>query len=129
MRYAYILFIAAIVTSCSKHKDDFYPTIPVATVTLSEPVESSVFHPGDTITIKASAVSKTIIHGCDILIKKVNDTTVYFTKHIHDHNDTIIINHKWKNILAAPAQLEAQLTFHLDHDGNTAVKKVRFLSR
>jgi hypothetical protein len=45
---------------------------------------------------------------------------------VHDHNDTILLNKKWKNIITGPANMEAQIILYLDHDGHTGTKKATF---
>jgi hypothetical protein len=84
----------------------------------------SVYYAGDSITISALAIAPAVMHGYDVAVKKGNDTTTYYFKHYHDHNDTIVVNERWKNVLSGPAKLEVELTFYLDHDGFTAVKRV-----
>jgi hypothetical protein len=45
---------------------------------------------------------------------------------VHDHNDTLLINQKWKNTVTAPANMEAQVILYLDHEGHTGTKKAVF---
>ena len=81
---------------------------------------------GDSVQIRAIAVSSEVIHGYEIEIGKANDTVTCYTCHIHDHNDTIYIDHKWLNDQLQPAEMEARITITLDHDGHTVTKKVGF---
>jgi hypothetical protein len=60
------------------------------------------------------------------MIRNANVATVYYSTKVHDHNDTLTINEKWKSTLESAADLEVQVMLHLDHDGNTATKKVSF---
>ena len=112
--------------SCTKHKDDIEENIPVSTISFSSPTASSVYQSGDSVLIKATAISTATVHGYDIIIRKASDTTKIFFQHVHDHNDTLYIDKKWKNTMTAPANMEAQVILYLDHDGHTGSKKVSF---
>jgi hypothetical protein len=122
--YSITALLLFALTACSKHHGDL--TLPDATINFSEPLPGSSYNGGDSISIKGVAISAVIMHGYDIAIKKANDTTTYFFMHIHDHNDTLVINQKWKNTLTGASSLEAQVTVYLDHDGHTVTKKVGF---
>lgn len=123
------LIIAFCCISCVKHNGDIEEHIPVSTITFGAPTEGAIQSSKDSVRILATAVSSATIHGYDITIKKPNDTTVYWFKTVHDHNDTITIDQKWKGDFAAPTDLEASITLHLDHEGHTNTKAVRFQLR
>ena len=78
------------------------------------------------MSIQAVGISSETVHGYDIIIKKPNDTTKIFFQHVHDHNDTLFINQKWKNTFTVATNLEAQVILYLDHDGHTGTKKAGF---
>ena len=118
------LMITAV--SCTKHKDDFEEKIPVASINFESPSMSSTYHAADSIAIKATAISTASIHGYDIVIRKANDTTKLFFQHVHEHNDTLYINKKWKSSVLSSANMEAQVVVYLDHDSNTLSKKALF---
>ena len=126
--FASLLIASLIMTlvSCTKHKDDYEENIPVGTINFQSPINSSIYPAGDSILIKATAISTASIHGYDIIIRKTNDTAKIFFQHVHDHNDTLYINKKWKSTVLAPADMEAQVILYLDHDGNTLSKKAMF---
>jgi hypothetical protein len=112
--------------SCTKHRGDVEQNIPVYTISFSSPTTSSVYRNGDSVAIQAIGISSETVHGYDVIIKKPNDTTKIFFKHVHDHNDTLVINQKWKNNMTAATNLEAQVILYLDHDGHTGTKKTGF---
>ena len=121
-----ILSLTVTLVSCTKHKDDIAENIPVGSINFQSPTNSSTYNTGDSIPIKATAISTASIHGYDIIIRKTNDTTKIFFQHVHDHNDTLYINKKWKSSVLSPANMEAQVILYLDHDGNTFSKKAAF---
>ena len=115
-----------IVVSCTKHRGDIEQNIPAYTINFSSPTTSSVYHNGDSVTIQAIGISSETVHGYDVIIKKPNDSTKIFFQHVHNHNDTLYINQKWKNPFTVATNLEAQVILYLDHDGNTGIKKTGF---
>lgn len=122
--YTIATLLLFVFTACSRHRGDL--ALPGAVINFSDPLPGSSYNAGDSISIKGVAVSAVVMHGYDVAIKKANDTTTYFFTHVHDHNDTLLINQKWKNRLTGASSLEAQVTVYLDHEGHTATKKVAF---
>jgi hypothetical protein len=124
--------LSLLFSSCSKNESadpDESEPLPVATLQISSPVQDAVYNNGDSVSIKATAISTASIHGYDLAIRDTKDTTksLYFI-HIHDHNDTININEKWKSAVATtlPANLQAEITLYIDHEGHTQKTKVGF---
>ena len=113
-------------SGCNKHKNDILEENPAAIITFSSPTAGASYHSNDSIAIKGRAIAANTMHGYDLIIKKVSNTTVYYTKHIHDHNDTLVIDQKWKSLQKTATNLEAHVIVYLDHDGHTASKKVGF---
>lgn len=122
----FLPFIVAVLFSCSKHKGDIADHIPVATLSILKPADGSVFNVGDSIAIEGVGISTENIHGYDIIVKKAKDTTSYFSVHIHDHNDTLVIDQKWKALVTSGSSLEAVITLVLDHDGHTLTRRAAF---
>lgn len=118
--------LVLVLISCAKHKDDIEEHIPAHTINFSSPASSTAYQLGDSVAIQATAISSEAIHGYDLIIRKSNDTTKIFFQHVHDHNDTLLVNKKWKNSVAGPATMEAQIILYLDHDGHTGSKKAAF---
>jgi hypothetical protein len=85
-----------------------------------------VYAIGDSVTIQATCISANTLHGCDIIIRKTADTTVLYSKHMHDHNDTLTINRKWKAELTEATNLEVIIKAAVNHDGKAVSKKVNF---
>jgi hypothetical protein len=122
----FLTVLTLIFFSCTKHKDDTEEHIPAYTINFSSPVSSTPYQFGDSVAIQGTVISTETIHGYDLIIKKANDTSKVFFLHVHDHNDTILLNKKWKNIITGPANMEAQIILYLDHDGHTGTKKATF---
>jgi len=121
------LLLASFFTySCTKHSGDVEAPPLAVSVSFASPTEGAVYAKGDSISIQGMAVSKTQLHGYDLVIKEVSDTTVYFSEQVHGHNDTLQINHKWKSDKTTPINLEAKITIYLDHEGHVFTKAVGF---
>lgn len=131
-RFAVIAIIAGVTllfTSCSSRaEDEFIPpeAIPVATIQISSPLPDTTYTNGDSIVVKATAISTENIHGYDLAIRKTTDTSNIYFIHIHNHNDTLNITEKWKAVVSIPSALEAEITLYLDHVGHTKKEKVGF---
>ena len=123
-----LLFATVLVAfvSCTKHQDDVEENIPTHTINFTSPTLSSTYRNGDSIAIQATAISTASIHGYDIIVRKLNDTTKLYFKNMHDHNDTLFINQKWKNTITTQTNMEAEIVLYLDHDGHTGSKKASF---
>ena len=121
-----IVLLPFIFMACEKHSLDKDAVTETAVITIAAPTAGAVYHNGDSINIKAKAIYTKNIHGYDLAVRKANDTTVVYFIHVHDHNDTLLVDQKWKNTLSGPLNMEAELTFYLDHDGTTGSKKATF---
>lgn len=89
---------------------DIKENVPSAAIILMSPIKGAVYSLTDSITISGTTISTQIIHGYDIAIAWTNDTTTYFFQHIHDDNDTLVINKKWKGELKTGTNIEAVVT-------------------
>lgn len=123
MKYFFFIILICF-AACTKHAGDLPEHIPSAIVEISKPTEGQMFNAGDSIQIKATAISTETIHGYDVYLTKQNDTARLYTNHVHDHNDTLFIDQKWKFDNAFRGNLEAHILLALDHDGHTLHKKV-----
>jgi hypothetical protein len=121
-----LLATLVIIFSCTKHHGDVEEAIPTSSITIYSPMANEVTGYDDSLTIKAMAIAANTIHGYDLRITKRNDTSALYFYHGHQHNDTIIINNKWGNTLTKPSDLVLSVLVYLDHNGNTAEKKVAF---
>jgi hypothetical protein len=119
------LFCITVLAACTKHAGDMEETIPAATITFAAPTEGAIYKTGDSVRIQGVAVSSAVMHGCQIAIRNAADTSVvYYAEHVHDHNNTITINHAWKNTLTMATNLQVEVILALDHDGHTGTKTV-----
>ncbi|RYY41783.1 MAG: hypothetical protein EOO08_01240 [Chitinophagaceae bacterium] len=123
-RYSFLLLSLA---ACTKHSGDVAaPESPGATLNIAQPLAGSVYHPGDTVRLEALAIAPANIHGYEVEIHRVNDTTKLFYAHVHDHNDTLQISQRWVNDRTSATALEARITLTLDHDGHQLQRSVSF---
>ncbi|MDB5208278.1 MAG: hypothetical protein JWR72_3353 [Flavisolibacter sp.] len=118
-------FITLIALSCTKHANDLEETMPRATIQILSPLAGAVYNSGDSVNIKAVAISTASIHGYDLIIRRANDTAQLYFNHVHEHNDTLQIDTRWKAAISN-VSLEAEIVLYLDHDGHTGMKKTNF---
>jgi hypothetical protein len=129
MKYSFIVALCStalflIASSCTKHLGDVEEHTPKATIQFSSPTDGALLSTGDSLSVQAVAISTETIHGYDVQIKDPADTTVYFSKHVHDHNDTLVIHENWKPVFNKPTNVQVLITLTLDHDGHTSTGKV-----
>jgi len=118
-----VSFIGVALAACNKHAGDVDEPIPTATITITNPTDGAVYKNGDSIRIQGLAIASANMHGYEVSIKNAADTSVvYFSQHIHDHNDTLQINQAWQDTLTTATKLQVQVLVVLDHDGHTASK-------
>jgi len=122
------IIISNLILSCTKHKGDFKENVPVASMTVMSPSTGAIVNLNEVVEINAQAISTATIHGYDISITSPGDTTNYFSKHVHDHNDTLNIHETWTNTLVSK-NLLLNITLTLDHDGHTFTRKVEFRAK
>ncbi|RYY87423.1 MAG: hypothetical protein EOO15_11880 [Chitinophagaceae bacterium] len=123
-RYGFLLLL---LPACTRHSGDVAaPESMAATLTIAQPLAGAIFHIGDTVTIEADAIAPATIHGYEVEIHRLNDTTKLFYAHVHDHNDTLQISKRWVNDRSTPVALEARITLTLDHEGHQLQRSVNF---
>lgn len=120
------LLVFTILISCSRHPGDGGEKASVSIQFLS-PGAGAMFQNGDSILVEANIQGTSTLHGYEVWIRKANDTTTYFYQHVHDHSQSIMARHIWKNTINGPANMEVIITVPLDHDGNTATKRAGFV--
>jgi hypothetical protein len=121
-----IIFFSILVLGLSacneKHDHD-----NAATISISNPVENTQYHNGDTVFIHAVITAESAMHGWEVLIRKKSDLSVVFEQDAHDHAATFNINTYWVNNLgSAHNDMELLVTAEIDHDGNTETQTVNF---
>jgi hypothetical protein len=115
MKY-FLSALCLVCFSCTKHADDIYEHIPNADLQFSKPTAGQVFYTGDSIEVRATAVSRETIHGYDVYLTKHNDTMKLYQYHAHEHNDTLFINKKFRFINEYKGAVDAHVVLKLDHN-------------
>jgi len=123
------VFFLSVIASCSKHEGDVLAVDPSFSFRFDAPTAGGSYSPGDTVLVRGTAIAPATIHGYELIIKKAGDTTVLYSKGVHDHNDTLLVNEKWKVDITSAENLEARIIFNLDHDGHTGTSSVVFAIR
>ncbi|GAB4091508.1 hypothetical protein [Flaviaesturariibacter terrae] len=121
-----ILSIASLLlVACSKHSGDTTnEPIPANRLTVLAPTANASYHRGDSIWVKAEAVSEALIHGYKVGIREAGSSSDLFYTEVHDHNDTLHISQYWVNDRTAPANLEARIILTLNHNGDSVIQTI-----
>jgi hypothetical protein len=112
-------FCTLILISGCEHQEVQKELIPEASIEFFSPSPGFTYRHGDTVHVTATGISTAAIHGYDLSITRPGDTSYFYFHHIHDHNDTVHINEKWKNTLNTHASMLITISLYLDHAGNT----------
>jgi hypothetical protein len=129
MKYGFIILLLILISSCTRHHGDFIAPPAKAAVVLSSPLSEQVYSKTDSVAIAGTAIASETIHGYELVIRRVGDASVVYSKQIHDHNDTLRIQEKWKAESSYPMDLELEIRLILDHSGNVFQKKQLFSVR
>ena len=108
----FLLGFIILLIACSRDDEEMF--LPEAEITINSPASNSFIKPGDTIYIEGMATCATSLHGYELSIKMKEGANLYF-QHFHDHDDTLRIQDKWKNIVSQPGELELIVSVILDH--------------
>lgn len=127
MRSSIFLIGAVLIgMSCSKHGSDQDTGETTATIQFISPAPSAVFHNSDSVIIDAQIQGSAVLHGYEVWLRRVGDTTSYLHALVHDHSQNIHARHAWKDTLSTIANMEATITVILDHDGHTKTQSTVF---
>jgi hypothetical protein len=110
--------------SCKKVENQEQLTVQT-NIAITSPHENQAYNKGDTVLINGKINAPAHIHGYKVLILK-NSVDTVFSKEEHIHGMEVNILQTWVNDLSVTADLQLVVIATLDHDGNTANKKVIF---
>lgn len=121
-----LAFISSLFISCKREQPVEEEKPNSATITITSPADSSTYNHGDTVLITGSVVGLYELHGYELTIRNTADSTVLYSKDEHVHGTSFNFNEFWVNNVTDHSNLELEVTAVLDHEGNTATKKVHF---
>lgn len=113
-----LLVLAVFFAGCSKHAGDVPEHIPNASLVLIKPAEGQVFAAGDSIAVVGTAISDQTIHGYEIYLRAAGDTAKLYSVNVHDHNDSLFIDRKFKYVHSYRGAAELHVVLALDHEGH-----------
>jgi len=122
--FSLVLGVTVFVSSCKKEEDDHHD-VP-ATIEIAAPLATGMYNQGDTVFINATVTAEAAMHGWELHLRKKADQTEVFAADAHDHAATYNISEYWINNVTSDTQMELEVMATIDHDGNTANKKVEF---
>lgn len=108
-------------------KDDGSCEYLEPSLTISKPSQHN-FDQGETVSIKATAVSDQTMHGwtLDLVNTSAEPADTVFHKHEHVHSTQFDISEEWTNNVTIHSDMQLTIRVAMDHDGNEMVKIVNF---
>lgn len=107
-----------------KKTEDHEPTNS-ATIFFSS-LANTTYNNGDTVWVLADVSTIEDMHGYEVTIRNTTSNTVVFNKNGTPHGKFLNIYEKWICNVTSLSNMEVEVMVVLDHDKNTAVKKVTF---
>ena len=117
-----LLGFGALITACKKEHEHTNES----TITIANPLAGTIYNQGDTVFINATITAAEAMHGWEIKLKNKTADVEVFSDEEHAHAATYSIAGYWVNNVTADSDMELEITATIDHDGNTANKKVDF---
>lgn len=121
--YLMVLFGSAVLMAGCK-KDEHTPN--TADIQIAAPVDSHTYEYGDTVSVNATITAPEPMHGWELHLRKTADQSEVYTTDAHDHAATYNVTGYWVNNVTEHTPMELEVIATIDHDGNTASKKVYF---
>ncbi len=127
-----LLMSLLFVFSCTDKEEDQLPEpINTASITIISPTAESVVMPNDTVSITGTISCTKTMHGYKLIVRRTADNSELLRKGFHDHKTALDFDYKWSvgEGIKPGENLELEVITSLDHDGNTASKKVTFQTK
>ena len=117
--------LASCIISC-KEKEHDHPATESVNINIRTPAAFSEYDPGDTVWMDIGINAPANLHGYELHLVRLADTTEVFSFDEDVHEKDINILKYWINDGHVHSDMELQVVAHIDHSGNKAEKKVRF---
>lgn len=113
-------------TACRSSEHDHDPAVEnKVTILIAKPVDQSTVKQGDSLEISGSISATAEIHGYEILVRNLSDSSVLLDTGEHDHITSATIRYKWKNPFKDSTRIGLEFKAVKDHAGNTESKSVQ----
>jgi len=119
-----LIMIALGFVSCSKHQHEVEPES--VSINIITPQLGLAYGRGDSVKINIHITSPTRMHGYELHITSLNDSTEVYRSGEDVHEDEININKVWVYDGNCHSEMELLVVAKIDHDGNRVSKKFRF---
>lgn len=119
-----ILALACLI-SCKKKKHEGDPS-PTVNIDIIAPTEHAEYHKLDTVWMKVHISYDQDLHGYELHMLRLADTTEVFALDSDVHAKTFDIQKYWVNDGAVHSDMQLTVIANIDHNGNKATKTVDF---
>jgi hypothetical protein len=126
MKKQFLLALIAITISSivSCQKDDTNTSID--NVIITSPATGQTFQSMDTVPIRALLQNSSEMHGLEVSLVNLRDTTVVFQMDEHVHGISINLDTFWINNVMMHSDMRLYITAEIDHEGTTVTDSVSF---
>jgi len=93
---------------------------------INSPTDTQEFEADDTVFINATIDAPSELHGYELHLKRLADTTEVLSKDIDLHTNHFSINEIYINPGLVHSDMELEIVAKIDHNGKSTSKKVHF---
>ncbi len=116
-----LIAIASGFVSCTKHEHDVQPE--GVSISIHSPQLGLAYQGGDSVKMHVSINSPSNLHGYEIHIAKLSDSTEVFAVKKDGHVKQFDINEVWVYDGNCHSEMELTVIANIDHHGNKATKE------
>jgi hypothetical protein len=115
-------FTLSSIVSCKKDKVDD----SIDNIVITSPATGQTFDALDTVPIRALLQNNSEMHGFEISLVNLSDTSIVFEMDEHVHGVSINIDTFWVNNVMMHSNMRLYITAEIDHEGTTVTDSVSF---
>ncbi len=99
---------------------------PIVNFTITSPTTGQTIDQGDSVRIIGEITNPTDLHGYELIVTDTATGDTLFHKDVHAHGTKVNYRTGFVNTVTDHTPAEFKVIATLDHDGNTAERKVYF---
>jgi hypothetical protein len=128
-QFAAVLLFMIVLTgimSCKKTKHHDDPQPDAVNINIITPQPAQEYEVGDTVKMDIQITASAPLHGYELHVTRLADTTEIFTVDEDMHSQDIHVQKFFVNDGSKHSDMILEVIANIDHDGNKASKKVQF---
>lgn len=121
-----IVFSLFFITACENESEQHDLSASDITLVINSPHDTQQFEAGDTVKIRASIDAPTEMHGYEVHLMRLADTTEVLSKDYDLHTKHFDVSEYYVNEGIVHSDMELEIVAIIDHTGKKTSKKVHF---